>query len=395
MSHKPQLADSRHCTGCFACIDSCPKQAISKIISADGHFYVKINYDQCISCGRCEKNCPVVNEEEYSSNIIIKSNPYSFYCTNSGLAKRSTSGGAFIAFAASFINNGGYVCGAIMENNSVKHIISNKMEDISLMQGSKYIQSDMHGVYLEIQKFLNEGHKVLFCGMGCQSAAILSFFKKHRNKNLLYVIDMICGGVPSRLLVDKFIEGEKNIKQIIGFRDKEKYILTCKDNNNNIIELKNSRPLPLYGYFSNLTNRYCCGNCAFCGAERLSDITIGDLWEKNKSSNIHKSVIVTHTEKGEELLQTTNDITYKSINWDFAKINFRFIFGKTYNNYRLQRIFLPSIFKYLSYRNICGFYGCEFNNPLWILLKIFNKLFGSIQSVIIKHNVRKILNKIE
>lgn len=395
MKYKPHLADSRHCTGCFACIDSCPKQAISKTISADGHFYVKINYNLCISCSRCEKNCPIINKEKYSSNILTKSTPYSFYCTNAELSQHSTSGGAFIAFATLFINNGGYVCGAIMSNNSVKHIISNKLEDILLMQGSKYIQSDMQGVYLGIQKLLNKGYKVLFCGMGCQSAAILSFFKKYRNKDLLYVIDMICGGVPSRLLIDKFIEGEKNIKQIIGFRDKEKYILTCRDNNNKIIKFKNCRPLPLYGYFSNLTNRYSCGNCVFCGVERLSDITIGDLWEKNKNSNIHKSIIVTHTEKGKQLLQSANDVIYHPINWDFAKINFRLIFGKTYNNYRLQRIFLPNIFKNLSYKNICGFYGCELNNLIWIFLKIFNKLFGCIQSVIIKHNVRKILNKIE
>lgn len=261
--NRPQLASLKTCTGCLACVDSCPKNALLKYTATDGHFYIRCDEEKCILCHKCEKICPVVNQTKYSSNNLQNSHPYSLYTTDDAIYNRSTSGGAFAAIAYNFIKEGGYVCGAILQNNKVVHIISNQLSDIQLMQGSKYMQSDTEGIYKAIRNLLKQKKRILFCGMGCQTAAILSFFKNEKERDYLYTIDMICGGVPSSKLVSQFITYEKQYKYIAGFRKKEKYILSCYDKNNNLIYLENKKTLPLYGFFSDLTKRYSCGNCRF------------------------------------------------------------------------------------------------------------------------------------
>ena len=45
------------CTGCGACIQSCPKQCISWITKEFGFYYPQIDEEICVNCGLCEKVC--------------------------------------------------------------------------------------------------------------------------------------------------------------------------------------------------------------------------------------------------------------------------------------------------------------------------------------------------
>ena len=54
---RPKLASKKKCTGCMACVDICPKRAISQFIDEDGHTYVKIDKSLCIGCKQCENVC--------------------------------------------------------------------------------------------------------------------------------------------------------------------------------------------------------------------------------------------------------------------------------------------------------------------------------------------------
>lgn len=57
----------------------------------------------------------------------------------------------FFELANYILKQNGYVCGCIMdENHHAKHILSNKIEDIYKMMGSKYVQSDIKCVYKEV-----------------------------------------------------------------------------------------------------------------------------------------------------------------------------------------------------------------------------------------------------
>ena len=86
------------------------------------------------------------------------------------------------------------------------------------------MSSSMDGIYKIIEQNIDKGI-VLFSGVGCQCAGVLAYFEKHRSKNNLYTVDLVCGGAPSRLLLDKFYEHYPDIERIVSFREKDKYVL--------------------------------------------------------------------------------------------------------------------------------------------------------------------------
>ena len=51
----PAFVDQEKCTGCGACVDACPVEAITM---EDGG-KAKVNPDTCIDCGACVSECPV------------------------------------------------------------------------------------------------------------------------------------------------------------------------------------------------------------------------------------------------------------------------------------------------------------------------------------------------
>ena len=53
----PAVVNKETCTGCEACVDSCPVEAI---VMEDGKATVT---DECIDCGACVDECPVESIE--------------------------------------------------------------------------------------------------------------------------------------------------------------------------------------------------------------------------------------------------------------------------------------------------------------------------------------------
>jgi len=49
----PAFVDSKTCTGCSACVDCCPVEAIE--INGDK----AVISDACVDCGQCVDECPV------------------------------------------------------------------------------------------------------------------------------------------------------------------------------------------------------------------------------------------------------------------------------------------------------------------------------------------------
>lgn len=377
----------------MACVDACSHNALSPYEADDGHLYVRVDEDACVGCHRCEGICPVAAEMPYSTNELSCSRAFAAYCTEETLYSRSTSGGLFAAMAAKFMAGGGWVCGVVMDGDKANHIVSRNPADIVRMQGSKYLQSHTAGIYRQIGDRLRNGDRVLFCGMGCQAAAVCSFFKSDRHRDNLFVVDMICGGVPSALLVRRFLEGEPEWKAIAGFRRKGEYVLSCIDGDGDIHWLEGRRTLPLTGFLSGLTNRYSCAVCRFCGVERLSDITIGDYW--GDAGKLQRSVAIVHSDKGMHLLQGLDNVELFPVDWNFVRHNYRCATGGVSMRWRLQRRMLANTFRHLSYKSLCSLYGCDAHNLFLLAIWAYNKAVEKVERAYIMRRTNKIADRLQ
>lgn len=388
----PRLANYKECTGCMACVDSCHQQALQCSLNEEGHIVPVFNETKCVNCGQCEKTCPVVSKIKYSSSPLSKA--YAAWAKDDELRKRSATAGAFASLAQRILYEGGYVCGAAnVDGIHVKHICIDNIEDLHLLQGSKYTQSDATGIYLTTYKHLKAGDTVLFSGTGCQVAGLYGFLGKRKYEGVLYTVDLICGGVPSRLLIDKFIENEPfQTKRIISFRSKEqgwspkgfKYNLKVEDSEGHVHDYTDKRNLITTGFSCEMTNRYSCYQCQFAGVNRMSDFTIGDYWGVKDYPEQHYngvSVIIAHNDKAEKFLKTCNQYieTKRADVSDVLAHNKRLALTKDKRYLLPERKHLAFLFSRFSYMTLCKIYVFDFGSKSpWMLYKVFRVILSRI-----------------
>lgn len=398
---KPSLASEMECSGCMACIDACHHSALSVEVGSDGHYYPHFLVEKCVQCGACEKVCPIKADIKYGENIGI-SEPFGVWSRDKELSRQSASGGAFAAIAAYVLGKGGYVVGAISEGDTVKHVIINSLDQLWMLQGSKYIQSNISGIYREVKKLLVSGKQVLFTGTGCQVAALLCFLKKKYNN--LFTIDLICAGVPSRLLITRFCEEEKVKPLMIRWRDKENgwqhgLQLTILSSNSSK-KCKTENCFFGGGFLGNLTSRYSCYNCKFTGTDRKSDLTIGDFWgcqnwKEQQYDGI--SLLIVHSSAGKELMRKSN-LEVNKVTWrECISFNPRIVTGKNPLRWTLiERSMINFFFQKLSYKTLNKVYAgsVKRSDLLWLPYKILTNIRWRLTNLLVKRKINKILKKL-
>ena len=200
-----KIIEKKDCMGCYACFNICPQNAITMQEDEKGFKYPIIDKEKCIKCGLCKKVCPVINQ------TIIKNTPQAYAIINKDnyVRETSSSGGCFSLIAEYIIENGGVVFGATFDENwRVKHTWIENIEKIKMFRGSKYLQSTIGDTYKRAKEFLDKGRKVLFTGTPCQIEGLKSYLRKDYDN--LYTQDIICHGVPSPKVHDKYLEYQKN-----------------------------------------------------------------------------------------------------------------------------------------------------------------------------------------
>ena len=163
------------CSGCGACFNACPKDAIDMKEDAEGFFAPVIDHEKCINCGLCEKSCPVLHvprdNEKQPVCLAVKAKPE--------IMKDSSSAGVFAVLADRILAEGGYVCGAAWDDSFVlRHIVTNTAEGMSRIKKSKYVQSQTGDVFRQIRDLLKQGEKVLFSGVPCQVAGLKNYLRR-------------------------------------------------------------------------------------------------------------------------------------------------------------------------------------------------------------------------
>ena len=56
------------CTGCTACMNICPRQAVSMLRNQEGFWEPYVDKGKCTECGLCERICHLKSNEEERDN---------------------------------------------------------------------------------------------------------------------------------------------------------------------------------------------------------------------------------------------------------------------------------------------------------------------------------------
>jgi ferredoxin len=132
----------KDCCGCAACMNVCPKQAITMKADQDGFIYPEVNNDSCIECGLCKKVCV------FQSIPVTANGPIATYAAinkNKEVLSSSASGGIFGALASMVLEKKGVIFGcAYNKDMEPEHICVDDLLDIKKIQGSKYVQSNIN-----------------------------------------------------------------------------------------------------------------------------------------------------------------------------------------------------------------------------------------------------------
>lgn len=324
---KKYLEIGNACTGCMACLASCPFDAITQT-ERDGFYYPIIDYDKCRQCGKCEKACPVIarqNNDFGEWTPVQEAHCHIGWHTNAEVRRVSSSGGIFSACAEKVLDDGGVVCGAIYDENMViRHVAIENRADLEALRRSKYAQSDTSKIFHDVEPYLKANRRILFCGTPCQVAAMRRVFPRDRFPNLI-LISLACMAVASPVVFRQYVAwveqkyGDKMVE--LAFRTK-KYgwtvgmkIATFKNKGERTLILEES--FFMRGFLRDNFIRHSCEGCQFRKGSSGADLTLGDFWGcgrfyRGAVGNKHRlgfSGVVVYTPEGESLL-TDNQHVY-------------------------------------------------------------------------------------
>ena len=169
-------------------------------------------------------------------------------------------------------------------------------------------------------------------GTPCQAAAVRKSFPDEEN---LYIIDIICHGVPSTDVWKKyvdFIEKKYNKKlSFYSFRNKSVsgwrgYSAKLTFDDGTVVSHNNITGSFIELFRYDVCLRPSCTSCKFTSLNRQGDITIGDFWGIENilpeiSDNKGISAVMINTEKGKQIFDSvTDDINkYSCTQQDIAK----------------------------------------------------------------------------
>lgn len=281
------INEKKDCCGCSSCKNICPNDAINMVGDRNGFLFPIVDKEKCIKCGKCLKVCPILNNNnEFPQNI---KEVYAMYNKDEVTRLQSSSGGIFSLLAEWILDKNGIVFGAkFNEKFDVIHDFVDKKENLKLLRGSKYVQSDIRDSFRVAKKFLEEDKYVLFSGTPCQIEGLKQYLEKEYDR--LYTQDIICHGVPSPNVWREYLKYRKN-KDLenplyINFRNKDngwnsfsmqfQYL-------NGEYKKKHTDDLFMRAFLRNASLRDSCYYCKFKKENKCADITLADFW-RNKAN---------------------------------------------------------------------------------------------------------------
>lgn len=302
----------QECTGCSACTAVCPKGALTLSYDEEGFYVPHLNIEKCVDCKACERVCQVLHNsvpDEPSCNYTA----FMIKAQDKEIVRKSSSGGAFSLLADSVLQQGGVVFGArynydkeCLEHCSTEHC------SIGELRKSKYIESFVGDTFKEVEKYLRDGKKVMYCGTPCQIEGLYHFVQmKKLNISNILLVRFVCHGVPSNKFFTEYkhYEEQKHRSKMthFDFRPKTRGWKSADW----LMRFENGKEdkgpsLHYYYYYYFACNYLLRRSCYSCRRvfHEIADLTIADFWAINKYQPDNKdqegiSLCLVHTNKGE------------------------------------------------------------------------------------------------
>lgn len=310
-----KLCDENQCTGCGACGDVCPREAISmQPDSKLGHLRPVVDQSKCIECGKCVRSCHLMQKPE----LAVPKKAYAARLKDDEVHILSSSGGVAAALYEHYIREGYWIAGVAMEERTIpEYILTKDPTKIQEFRKSKYLQPEMNDIFRKVKEKVQAGERVLFIGLPCHCAAVKSVCSDHLAA--LTIVDIICHGVPSVACMESYINGiqnrlKKNITKL-SFRSDFGECLRLYDREQMFYDRHFNEDPFMQAFIGGNLFAESCYRCQYAKPERVGDITIGDFWGRSKITGVDKkmgriSVVILHTEKGIQAFQTISDQFY-------------------------------------------------------------------------------------
>lgn len=317
-----QIIDKSQCCGCTACASICVHQAITMQPDKSGFKYPVVDENRCTRCGLCLKVCSF-SPNYYNFDNLPVPDVYAARHKKMDEIERSRSGAMFITISDWILSQGGVCYGAgYMDHFRVVHKRATTSSERDEFRGSKYVQSDLNDVFIQIANDLKSGLYVLFTGTPCQTAGLSSFLRlKHIKADSLYLVDIVCHGVPGPYYWRDYlayIEKKTGNKiTTVNFRDKTKLGWAAHKESFCFGNKVTYFDTYTYLFYQHLMFRQSCEKCYFTNLQRPSDMTIADFWGWEKvdpsfnADDKGVSLVLVNTEKGRTLFDAVkNQVHY-------------------------------------------------------------------------------------
>ncbi len=194
-----KIKNSKHCSGCMACVHACPNAAVAPTIEK-GFLYPRVDTKKCDDCGKCEAVCPYLHPIPSHRG----ESAYIAY-TDEAVRESSSAGGVFAILALRTLARGGVVFGAAYKDDlTCEHRYIEDADGIEVLMGRKYVESALGDSYLRVKDFLLAEREVLFSGTPCQIAGLKNFLGAPYPG--LLTVEVGCGGVAGEDVWRSFLE---------------------------------------------------------------------------------------------------------------------------------------------------------------------------------------------